>query len=880
MADHATGTTDFYPLFFCALRQPLFTPMSRLLFSALRWVALMALALAASGEAAAQHPAEKRVALVIGMGDYASARKLRNPISDARAVETALKSLGFKVVVETDRNNRRLSAALDEFVEENKGADLALVFFAGHGVQVGGRNYLLPTDAKTGSATALEASSLPLERVFARVAEIAPKRIILLDACRNDPFGTAAVAGGRGGGAIIEKDSDNAPKAKASMGAIQFGLGRIGRADGTVYGFATAPGTTASDGDGANSPFTAALAAHLGQAGLEFGSVMKLVQMEVYERTRGRQLPYIEDALPALVFADTKGEPLAERDRLLLAMAKIDADTRTQVERIAATNDVPLAPLYGALLAGAAKAGPGEADAREKRLARAAEDFVKVRNDIKTLKSSDPDVTALRKQAEQQLSLGAFDAARVALTKAIEVDHNSGERLEVRLKERNFSEAASYATRAGVAVTLLNYRAAAVDLGIAADLVERWDKRIAWLYVLYQGIDLDSQGDEFGDNNAIAEAISAYGRALTLASRREHPEDWLDTQRHLAQSLTRLGERESGTARLEEALSIFRAILLEQKRERTPEAWARTQTGLGVVLQDLGDREGGTERLEESAAAFEAALSASPRERHPLDWAIAKGNVGGALYRLGLRKQGVAQLEQSVAAYRAALSELTRETDPLSWATMQSNIASALMELGIRENSAARLEEAVTAYRAALLENTRERVPLAWANTQAGLGSALASLGERENNMGRVKEAVTAYNAAMLELSRDRDPIEWARICNELGNSLRELGKREDGTSKLKDAVLAYRAALDEFTPESWPLRWATAQNNLGDTLLILYGREKDVANLAEAIVSFRAVLEEIATGRIQVKSADIQSRLDQARHQLDEAGKMGRAAR
>jgi uncharacterized caspase-like protein len=265
MADHASSTIDFHLSFFCASRQPLFGAMSRLFLSALRCIAVMALALAATGEAAAQRPPEKRVALVIGIGDYASARKLPNPVSDARAVETALKALGFKVVVETDRNNRRLSAALDEFVEDNKGADLALVFFAGHGVQAGGRNFLLPTDAKIDSAAALEASSLSLERVFTRAAEIAPKRIILLDACRNDPFGKPGAAGGRGGGAIVEKGSDNAPKAKASPGVIQFGLGRIGRADGTVYGFATAPGTTASDGDGANSPFSGALAAHLGK---------------------------------------------------------------------------------------------------------------------------------------------------------------------------------------------------------------------------------------------------------------------------------------------------------------------------------------------------------------------------------------------------------------------------------------------------------------------------------------------------------------------------------------------------------------------------------------------------------------------------------------
>jgi uncharacterized caspase-like protein len=783
--------------------------------SVLRCIAVVVLALAAAGEATAKNQPEKRVALVIGEGDYEFARKLNNPTSDARVVEAALKALGFKVVVETDRNNRRLSAALDDFVDENKGADLALVLFAGHGVQSGGRNYLLPTDAKIDSATALQASSLPLERVFARIAEVAPKRIILLDACRNDPFGKSVTAGGRGGGAIIEKESDNGTQAKATPGVIQFGLGRVGRADGTVYGFATAPGATASDGDGSNSPFSAALAAHLGQTGLEFGSVMKLVQMEVYERTRGGQLPYIEDALPGLVFVDTKGEPLPERDRLLLAMAKIDADTRMQVERIAMASDIPLAPLYGALLAGDAKGGPSEADTREKRLARAAEDFVKVRNDLKTLESSDPEIATLRQQAEQQLSLGAFDAARAALTQAIDVDRNSGEQLETRLKERNLSEAASHAARAGVARTRLEYRVAAADLAAAAELTERWDKQLAWVYIVGQSRDLYSQGDQFGDKSALVEAISIYGHALALAPRTERPQDWATTQNGLGNGLLILGERENDTARLKEALAAYRAALLERTRERVPLEWAKTQNNLGTALRMLGERESGTSRLKEAVAAYRAALLENTRTRVPLYWAGTQDNLGIALQDIGQRESSTARLEEAVAAHRAALLERKRELVPLEWAKTQMNLGSALEILGERESDTALLEEAAAAYRAALLENTRERVPLEWAKTQDSLGTALSALGARENGSARLEEAVAAFRAALLEFTRVRVPLEWAGTQNNLGYALYYLGGRESGTGRLEEAVAAYRAALLEFTPESMPFAYSTTQKNL-----------------------------------------------------------------
>src|SRR3954452_4799841 len=106
----------------------------------MRWLIVALLLLASS--ATAQPAAEKRVALVIGIEDYAAARRLANPVRDADAAEAALKRLGFKVLVETDRTRRRLMTAVEDFASEQKGADLALVFFAGHGVQVGGRNFL------------------------------------------------------------------------------------------------------------------------------------------------------------------------------------------------------------------------------------------------------------------------------------------------------------------------------------------------------------------------------------------------------------------------------------------------------------------------------------------------------------------------------------------------------------------------------------------------------------------------------------------------------------------------------------------------------------------------------------------------------------------
>jgi tetratricopeptide (TPR) repeat protein len=170
---------------------------------------------------------------------------------------------------------------------------------------------------------------------------------------------------------------------------------------------------------------------------------------------------------------------------------------------------------------------------------------------------------------------------------------------------------------------------------------------------------------------------------------------------------------------------------------------------LGNALGGLGERETGTARLEEAAAAYRAALEQFTRDRVPLDWARTQSGLGTALGRLGERESGTARLERAVAAYRAALEEWTRDRVPLDWARTQMNLGNALWRLGERESGTARLEQAVAAYRAALEERTRDRVPLEWARTQMNLGNALLRLGERESGTARLEQAVAAWDACL-----------------------------------------------------------------------------------------------------------------------------------
>ena len=130
---------------------------------------------------------------------------------------------------------------------------------------------------------------------------------------------------------------------------------------------------------------------------------------------------------------------------------------------------------------------------------------------------------------------------------------------------------------------------------------------------------------------------------------------------------------------------------------------ALTQNNLGNALWRLGERESGTARLEEAVNAYRDALQERTRERVPLDWAMTQNNLGNALWRLGERGSGTARLEEAVNAYRDALQEMTRERVPLQWVTTQNNLGNALRTLGERESGTARLEEAVAAWDTCLI---------------------------------------------------------------------------------------------------------------------------------------------------------------------------------
>lgn len=598
--------------------------------------------------------AERRVALVIAEDDYRLVRKLSNPVNDGEAMEAALKKLGFEVVLETNRDLRRMRRALDDFREDAKGADVALVYFSGHGVEISGDNRLLPVDADASSLDQLEKTSLPLEEVRDAVAATAKVGLIVLDACRSDPF-TGGSGDGRGATSLIKDLVDK----------IKPGLGRVGKAENILFAFSAAPGETAADdGTGANSPFTAALTKYLGTDGLEIRSVLTLVQQEVYDLSRGKQLPYVESGLPKLFFASAAKEQLPERERLLLAMADVTPEMRGAVERVASDADMPLAPLYGALISSDTSHLSGES--LDAKLREAADAFVKVRGEMKTLAADDPQVTELRRQAEEQLALGAFDGARVIFAKAADVDNVSRQALKANFVSRTLSEAATRFLSGGAARATLDYATAIKDYetvlalygeagqtSLSLEQADRQSRTLEELGILYTTV---------GNTDAAGRAFAALVANLEQRARQETDPS---VKRDLAIGHIKFANIKMAQGDLPASLQNYEAArdMLQGLTTDVPDKkdWlgdlAMANDKIGNVLATQGDVGAAAQAYQQSLTIKQQLADAEPNSVYLLrDLTITYDEIGGLARTAGQLDGAQTAFEESLRI-RLALAQ-------------------------------------------------------------------------------------------------------------------------------------------------------------------------------------------------------------------------------
>jgi uncharacterized caspase-like protein len=220
----------------------------------------------------------ERVALVIGNGAYQKVPALPNPHNDATDVAASLDRLGFAVQRVADGKFDDMRRALLDFSKRARAAEMAVVFFAGHGIEVGGENWLIPVDAQLASDVDVEQEAIGLKSVMLVVSGASRLGLVILDACRNNPFAAKMARGVR-------------------TRSVERGLVRIEPQGSVLVAYAAKDGTTALDGSGRNSPYTTALLRHLETPGLEINFLFRNVRDEVLSLTKREQEPFVYGSL-------------------------------------------------------------------------------------------------------------------------------------------------------------------------------------------------------------------------------------------------------------------------------------------------------------------------------------------------------------------------------------------------------------------------------------------------------------------------------------------------------------------------------------------------------------------------------------------------------
>jgi hypothetical protein len=236
--------------------------------------------------------ADGRLAFVIGNSNYETVSELENPINDALDISVALEGLGFEVILGSDTTMEELRRGTEAFAERAKTADIVLFYYAGHGFQVSGQNYLVPVDAALSGIQDLQDQTFPLSDVLGAMEKSDGLKLVFLDACRDNPFGQELddVAGS--------------------------GLARVGTSANFMFAYATQPDNVAYDGTGRNSFFTEAMLDHIYTPGQDLSELMVAVRRDVMAATGGRQVPWDNSSLTRLFQFDTS--PVTASEETLL----------------------------------------------------------------------------------------------------------------------------------------------------------------------------------------------------------------------------------------------------------------------------------------------------------------------------------------------------------------------------------------------------------------------------------------------------------------------------------------------------------------------------------------------------------------------------------
>ena len=814
---------------------------------------LIALAVLAATHDTARAQTELRgVALVIGNGEYEHLPALANPSGDARAIEDLLDALGFETTVSTDRDARRLERDLDFFIEDAEGADVAVVFYAGHGIEAGGENFLVPVDADLSALDAAGERLVPVSAFLERLRATVPVAIVLLDACRDNPFPAGAQVTLEPGGSPVPIGGEGLGETRGAARLVEDDPGV--ESFGAVIAFAAAPGHAALDGEpGGNSPYTTAILRHLdAMAGQEFGLVMRMVAEEVYLRTDGAQRPWINESLRRLLYFGAAPEPLSgdegailgERRQLLLTIADLPDAHRARAENLAASGGVPMSVVY-AMLRALGVDPNDDPQVVEARLRAEIEAYARLRAARDALENPDAEIRRLSELADRAEEEGALQAADGFREQAKRrVDELRGSRQEQidLLRDRIREDAEVYVRSAETKKLMFRHREAAADYGEASDMLAQWDAPLSadlrHRQVTALLVDAELRGTEtsLDDAERIARAALSTGTAI--------PEVTAARLRHaLAVALMQRSFRDGTAEPLAEALEWLRSIepfegeLEGAERARIAIDTGRTLAQTGVLTSDVALVEEAEDHFSRGAAlatgAQDVALAAEAHFRRVqslyLRWTVAQDPTLMAAFMTGIAtlatlfdagdqdeysarylvksahialdfalRMNTVEALRAAADIRIAASDIfDRERFPLLRAELDLVAANIAYQAAERFGDFSGLLDALDLQRAALSTFTEAGAAALVADTQWQLALTLLAVATREPATDRLDEA-QAVLAAMAATERVRqNPAQRDAVAFQQARARAVSAVRHGDEDALRQAVDDLAGAID-----------------------------------------------------------------------------------
>lgn len=803
-------------------------------------VLVFAFGLLAAAPAQAKE-ALRGVALIIGNGDYEAISALPNPENDAKAVELLLDDLGFETYLSLDRDARRLRRDLEDFFLDAADADVALFYYAGHGIEAGGENYLVPIDADVSDSSNL----VPLNGFLSELQATVPVAVVLLDACRTNPFpaefrvslpGQAQPVGVSTMGLAppqtrgsFSMDADAAPRVENLV---------------TLVGFAAEPGRAALDGNpGGNSPYATAILRHLGAtADTSFSTVMNLIGEEVYLATAGQQRPWVSQSLRRQLYFgglprqtdDDDALVTDERRALLVHIAQFSTDQRVSVEQVAMAQNVPMALVYAVLRA--AEVAPDAPQSEIDRvLAARLTEFSALQSRAALFSDPDPEILRLTRLADEAEMQGALNAAgrfrELAKQRVADLEDALDDQIET-LIERHREHAATYANSARTKVLQGDFLAAADDYQAAYDTIKRWDAELAFDYRRYQLRELvkaqEIMGFDVAQQRLQAAALSEIERPTVVWS----PIQKALFHRYLGHASGMAFRQTGSSADFEKAASHYRETMR--------------------LVGDAQDREAGIVRYDLAGLLF--LRGQQDGDRGYLDAAVdmlgeARDFVdpGAELETLLFRYNTVARRDgvddpEAQAILREITAILSRPGGAQKFsdlARLVSLNAALLSNLG-RFTGAVHLEDdAIEAYALAVRLQTVDENPMGVATSLSNRGNLYVRRAHRGVD-GAARNAFQDYVAALEAISAETHPSDYASIYDALRSLIFDFPDAFSET-ELKQVVAFGNAWRSDSANLSLEAQYSSFENSMA-RLYIHHGRETGTA------ASFQTAIEWLTT--------------------------------